>query len=239
MDASRDDAFFLDLDGTLIDTTPTPDGARVSARVRAVLQRLGRATRGATMIVSGRAIATLDAMLRVRMPAAGQHGAEMRFLNPALDNVRVGLADFPALLAACEAIRARHPGTLLEVKDPAVALHLPAGTPAFLRLFGEMRALAAAQGGRVACMAAHNVVELRPANVHKGRAVEGASLLRPFAGRRPIFIGNDTPDIEGFRAATARGGYGVAVGAPLEGARYRLDGPGDVLDALEAVAGAA
>jgi trehalose 6-phosphate phosphatase len=239
MDATRSDAFFLDLDGTLIDTTPTPDGARAGSRVRDVLRRLAASTRGATMIVSGRQIAVLDAMLRIRLPAAGQHGAEIRFLNPALDSVHVGVENYEALLARCEAIRERHPGTLLEAKDPTVALHLEAGTPAFLSLLADMRALAAEWEGKLACIVAHNVVELRPANVNKGRVVDCASLFRPFAGRRPIFIGNDIPDIDGFRAATLAGGYGVAVGTALPGARYRIETPDRVLDTLERIAEAA
>lgn len=63
MDATVNDAFFLDLDGTLIETTSTPEQAQADARVRGVLQRLTAATRGATMIVSGRSLASVDAIL--------------------------------------------------------------------------------------------------------------------------------------------------------------------------------
>lgn len=239
MDATRNDAFFLDFDGTLIDTAPTPDAVRVDARVRDVLHRLSVATRGATMLVSGRRIAALDSLLQMRLPAAGQHGAEMRFRNPALDSVRVGVEHYEALVARCAAIRDRHPDALLEAKDPTVALHLESGTPAFLSLVADMRELAAEWEGRLACIVAQNIVELRPAHVNKGRAIDGAALFHPFAGRRPIFMGNDIPDIDGFRAAAAAGGYGVAVGAPLAGARYRIETPERVLDALDRIAAAA
>ncbi|MBI1244687.1 MAG: trehalose-phosphatase [Alphaproteobacteria bacterium] len=239
MDATRNDAFFLDFDGTLIDTAPTPDGARAGSRVRDVLRRLMAATRGATMIVTGRPIAVLDAMLHIRLPAAGQHGAEIRFFNPALESVHIGVERYDELLDRCGTIRDRHPGSLLEDKNPTVALHLEAGTPAFLSMLSDMRALAAEWDGRLACIIAHNVVELRPAHINKGRVLDCAALFRPFAGRRPIFIGNDIPDIDGFHAATAGGGYGVSVGTTLEGARYQIDSPDRVLDTLERIAAAA
>jgi len=239
MDATRDDAFYLDLDGTLIETTPTPEMARAGPRVRHVLARLVAATRGATMIVSGRAIAKVDELLCMRLPTAGQHGAEIRLLNPAFDDVRVGIEDYPAVLARCAALHARIPGSLLEAKDPTVALHLRRADPRFDELVDGMRAIAKESGGRLACVLAHDVAELRPADIHKGKVLAGAALFAPFSGRRPIFIGNDTPDIDGFRAASGMGGYGVAVGIPCAAARFRLASPDAVLDALDAVAEAA
>lgn len=239
MDATHNDAFYLDLDGTLIETTRTPDMARAGPRVRQVLARLVAATRGATMIVSGRAIAKVDELLCMRLPAAGQHGAEIRLLNPAFDDVRVGIEDYPGVLARCAALHARIPGSLLEAKDPTIALHLRRADPRFDELVDGMRAIATESGGRLACVIAHNVAELRPADIHKGKALAGAALFAPFSGRRPIFIGNDEPDIDGFRAASERGGYGVAVGIPRADARFRLASPDAVLDALDAVALAA
>lgn len=236
MDATRNDAFYLDLDGTLIETTPTPDMARACPRVRRVLARLATATRGATMIVSGRSIAKVDEMLGMRLPTAGQHGAEIRLLNPPFDDVRVGVSDYQAVLDRCTALHARLPGSLLEAKNPTIALHLRRDDPRFVEMVSGMRAIAAASEGRLACVVALNVAELRPAGMHKGKVLAGAILFRPFAGRRPIFFGNDTPDIDGFRAATALGGYGVAVGESRPDARFRLDSPEAVVDALDAVA---
>ncbi|MBL8833835.1 MAG: trehalose-phosphatase [Rhodospirillales bacterium] len=239
MDATRHDAFFLDLDGTLIETTPTPDEARATPRVRDVLFRLARATDGATMIVSGRAIAKVDELLGLRLPVAGQHGAEMRFLNPAFDDIRIGISGYDRLLARCAGIARTCGDARVEAKNPTIALHLSRADPAFDRLLQKVGRLAAASHGRLACIVAHNVVELRPADIHKGMAVAGAAMFGPFGGRRPIFAGNDTPDIDGFRAAEARGGFGIAVGTPQPGARHLLASPDALLDALDAVAGSA
>jgi len=41
-----------------------------------------------------------------------------------------------------------------------------------------------------------------------------STLMRapPFAGRRPVFVGDDLTDEYGFAAATRLGGYGILVG---------------------------
>jgi len=238
MDATANDAFFLDLDGTLIETTSTPEQAQADSRVRGVLQRLTAATRGATMIVSGRSLASVDAILGLRICAAGQHGAEIRLLNPCLDDIRVELDGYAELVGHCRQICRLFPGTRLEAKNPTIALHLRRDDPRFTYLFDAVESLVEKSDGRVSCIVAHNVVELRPAAVRKGLVVEGARLFKPFSGRRPVFFGNDLPDIDGFNTARALGGFGVAVGPVLSGARYRLNSPFDVLSALEKITGA-
>ncbi len=239
MDATRHDAFFLDLDGTLIETASTPDDARADARVRGVLRQLWAATGGAMMIVSGRPIAKVDELLGMQLPVAGQHGAEIRFLNPNFDDVRLGLPDYRLVVADCVELAMRCGNAMVEAKNPTVALHLPRLHPDFPALVEGMRAIAEESDGRLACIVAHNVAELRPADIDKGKVLAGAALFEPFLGRRPIFVGNDTPDIDGFRAAEMLGGFGVSVGITRAGARYRLDSPATLLDALEAVAEAA
>lgn len=239
MDATRHDAFFLDLDGTLIETTPTPDEARADPRVRDVLRRLSAATDGATMIVSGRPIAKVDELLEMRLPVAGQHGAEIRFLNPVFDDIRIDLPDYRAIVSRCVELALRCGNAMVEAKNPAIAVHLSRLHPDFPELVNGMRQIEADYGGCLSCIIAHNVAELLPADIDKGKVLAGAALFEPFRGRRPIFIGNDTPDIDGFRAASDMGGYGVAVGIPCAAARFRLASPDAVLDALDAVAEAA
>ena len=59
----------------------------------------------------------------------------------------------------------------------------------------------------------------------------------PFAGARPVFVGDDLTDEDAFRAAASLGGEGVLVGPSRpSAARWRLDGVGDVTSWLEAAA---
>jgi trehalose 6-phosphate phosphatase len=68
----------------------------------------------------------------------------------------------------------------------------------------------------------HAVIEARPRGVHKGAAVQAFVRHAPFAGRRPVYVGDDRTDEDGFRAALVLGGHGVKVGPEPTEARYRL-----------------
>src|SRR5438128_6949954 len=72
-------ALFLDVDGTLLDLAATPDAVEVPGDLTAALSTLHCILGGAIAFVSGREIAVLDRLFTpVRLPAAGQHGAELR-----------------------------------------------------------------------------------------------------------------------------------------------------------------
>jgi trehalose 6-phosphate phosphatase len=72
-------AFFLDIDGTLLDITDHPQHVRVDADLVRLLKALGRAAGGALALISGRPIADIDRLLADSgFCVAGQHGAERR-----------------------------------------------------------------------------------------------------------------------------------------------------------------
>ena len=72
-------ALFLDVDGTLLDFADTPEGVQVPAHLQATLTALHRRLDGALALVSGRALAQLDALFApLVLPAAGLHGLELR-----------------------------------------------------------------------------------------------------------------------------------------------------------------
>ena len=48
--------------------------------------------------------------------------------------------------------------------------------------------------------------------------------LPPFAGRRPVFVGDDVTDEDGFAAAAALGGFGIRIGPGETAARYTMPG---------------
>jgi trehalose 6-phosphate phosphatase len=78
------------------------------------------------------------------------------------------------------------------------------------------------------------VEELRTPGPSKGDSVHAFMRLAPFAGSAPIFVGDDATDEDGFEAAQALGGMGVAVGAHRAAhARFRLAGVEDALTWLE------
>jgi len=79
------------------------------------------------------------------------------------------------------------------------------------------------------------VEELRTPGPTKGDSV-GVFLTRPpFAGARPVFVGDDVTDEHGFEAVQALGGAGVLVGAGRPtAARFRIAGVEEALAWLEA-----
>ena len=67
------------------------------------------------------------------------------------------------------------------------------------------------------------VAEFKPAGINKGMAVAELAAQKPFAGRRPIFIGDDVTDEAGFTVVNELGGLSIRVGkAAATKARYCL-----------------
>jgi trehalose 6-phosphate phosphatase len=81
------------------------------------------------------------------------------------------------------------------------------------------------------------VLELKPGGEDKGTAVAAFMLEAPFAGRLPVFVGDDVTDEDGFRTVNRMGGISVRVGLPqgqtATAARHSAASVEAVLDWLE------
>ncbi|MCB1487303.1 MAG: trehalose-phosphatase [Bauldia sp.] len=205
-------AFFLDIDGTLIDIAPTPDAVVVPAGLPGVLARLRDRTGGALALLTGRGMETVDRLFApVRLPVGAVHGTELRFPD--------GRIDVPPVAEALAGIRERlaafvvaHPGTLLEDKGIAVAVHFRA-VPAFHdAVEREVRDAAAAAGDSLAVQPGKAVFEIRPAHADKGHALAAFMQSPGFRGRRPLAVGDDVTDESMFEEAVRRGGRALRVG---------------------------
>jgi trehalose 6-phosphate phosphatase len=64
---------------------------------------------------------------------------------------------------------------------------------------------------RFELLAGQMMWEVRPRGADKGRAVTVLMERAPFAGRLPLFIGDDVTDEDGMRVALALGGDGLRV----------------------------
>jgi trehalose 6-phosphate phosphatase len=225
-----DCALFLDVDGSLLDFADDPASVRADARLRGALDVLATRLHGALALVSGRTLTALDAIFApARYPASGLHGLERRGVP---ESARDGAA-MHAVAAAARVALAPHPGALVETKGRALALHWRAAPAAATdaRAFAQ-QALARLPGYRLE--PGNHVIELRPDGADKGSAIRDYMREPPFAGRMPVFAGDDLGDEAGIIAVNALGGRSVLVGARRDSAaRYALADPAAVREWLE------
>ena len=208
-----DACLFLDVDGTLIEFGPTPDAVRVEPVVMNFLQGATQALEGAVALISGRSLAQLDALFgAARFAAAGLHGMERRDASGLLHvHPTERLPD--ALVDELGEIAERHPGVLLEDKGRAVALHYRHAASLQEMLEREVETLARRHGGdSLQVQPGAYVLELKPSGITKAHAIEAFMREPPFAGRTPIFAGDDLTDLHGFDAVERLGGIAIAVG---------------------------
>ncbi|WP_353189337.1 trehalose-phosphatase [Pandoraea pnomenusa] len=222
-------AFFFDLDGTLAPLAPRPDAVRLPRDTARVLAGLIESTHGAVAVVSGRAIDDIDTLLApLRVAAAGLHGAEIRHTGGGVvraDGHTADTAEIAAMAAPLQALVAQHPGLLLENKGSALALHYR-GAPELAGVARDtMQALAALHEKRFALQPGKLVFELRPRHVSKGRAITTLLKEAPFAGRTPLFAGDDLTDETGFADVNALGGITIKIGEGETCAHHRLPTP--------------
>jgi trehalose 6-phosphate phosphatase len=208
-------AVFLDFDGTLTNLARRPDQVVVDGGLLYLLDDLYVATAGATAVISGRSIEDLDAKLApLRLPIAGIHGAQRRRADGSIERCAIPATVVWQTRMALRMRLRRHEGLFLEDKGSAFAVHYR-GAQAFslTRLRADLDAVALASRGIFEVMEGAKVLELRPRACDKGQALEGFMSEAPFAGRFPIFIGDDQTDRAGFEAVARANGMCIAVGA--------------------------
>jgi trehalose 6-phosphate phosphatase len=204
-------ALLLDFDGTLVDIAPTPDDVVVPPDLIASLRALRVRLDGALAVVSGRPVEQVEALLGDVVPTiAGEHGGAIRHaVGEALD--RIELPSPPAAwFAAGARIAAAHSGVMLERKANGFVLHYRA-VPALGPVLGEAMAALVAGSDRFVVVPARKAWELRPHGADKGIAVMAVMRRAPFAGRVPVFVGDDVTDEDGMAAARRLGGIGLRV----------------------------
>ena len=204
-------ALLLDLDGTLLDIAPTPEAVVVPPGLIASLRALRARLDGALAVVTGRPVDQVEALLGDAVPTiAGEHGGAIRHAaDEPLDRVELPTPS-EAWFAAGLRIVAAHPGATLERKPNGFVLHYRA-VPAVGPLLGEAMAALVAGSDRFVILPARKAWELRPRGADKGTAVEAVMRCTPFAGRLPVFIGDDVTDEDGMAAARRLGGVGLRV----------------------------
>lgn len=230
----------LDFDGTLAPLQDDPAASRIVPAGVEVLARLAATPGVALALVSGRAMHDLHTLAHV--PAGtfliGSHGAERaRVTTFGLDRDVVQLTDEQAdrlasLGAEAAQIARGRDGVWVETKPTAVVVHT--------RLAEAVDAEPAEQeaitlGERLGSGVLHgkDVVEISVLRASKGEAL---TALRDEIGAPVVlYAGDDVTDEHAFEALR-EGDVTVKVGQGATAARYRVDGPDELVDALTTLA---
>jgi trehalose 6-phosphate phosphatase len=226
-------AVLLDIDGTLIDLAPTPREAWVPPGLAKTLNGLIVKTGGALALVSGRSLNDIDLIFAPEQyPAIGGHGAEMRLsrdgeassITPPLDK---------ELKRRLAAIARLSPGILLEDKGYSLALHYRLAPHAERAIFEAISLIRAdLPDAPVEVLPGKCVFEIKHVGFTKATGVRELMTRAPFAGRRPLFIGDDVTDESVFAIMPEFDGLAFSVGARVRGVDGHFDAPQDVREFL-------
>jgi trehalose 6-phosphate phosphatase len=232
---AADWAFFLDVDGTLLELASRPDEVVVRPRLPGILQKLAHVTSGAVALISGRPIADLDRLFTpLRFAAAGLHGIERRDHDGAMHyhHQLDGKLDHTRELLA--RLAGEHEGLLFEDKQFSIAIHYrqaPDKEP-LIRSFLEQHMPEIEQDFHL--QKGKMVYEIKPSGRDKGMAIEEFMQEAPFRRRIPVFIGDDVTDEDGFATVNKMHGYSIKVGYGDTAARWSLPDTAAVMDLLDA-----
>jgi trehalose 6-phosphate phosphatase len=218
----RGDALFLDLDGTLAPIASTPDGVAFDPRLAELMTRLEQAMGGALAVISGRSLEDVRRILGGAPRAVGAVHGLVRQLPDRRTVMAEPDADLAEAREQLKGLEDAWPGVLMEDKGLGLAVHYRLAPEAEHAVKAAAGAIASTknlvrQDGAMVC-------EIRAPGGGKGAALTAFLAEAPFEGRRPVMVGDDLTDEDGFAAAEAGGGYGVLVGPSRQtAARYRLD----------------
>jgi trehalose 6-phosphate phosphatase len=230
-------AVFLDVDGTLLEIAPRPELVQMPPGLPGLIARLAEEREGALALISGRPLPQLDGLFHPwRGAAAGLHGIERRRADGTRDCVLDSTSEMALSLIRPKLVSLTGDGSdlVLEDKGGTLALHYRAVPEREVEIRAYAETLRAEAGAALRLIAGKMVVEFQPRNVNKGLAIAAFMAEPPFLGRRPIFVGDDTTDEDGFAETRRRGGMAIRVGKPGKTkANHGLPSVAAVLDWLE------
>ncbi len=234
---------FLDFDGTLSPLAPTPGTAVPVAGTAALLQELAAAPGTQVALVTGRTVADVRRFLDVPgIYYIGVHGLEIGLPNGSVElseGVAVIRSMLPAIKHQIERAVGSRPGILIEDKGLALACHYRLASRGDAA-HAQQTVTAIAQdyqrrGAHVRVTHGHEVVEIRSAFANKGKTV--CRLLAAYGpSALAVYIGDDQTDEDAFKALPPES-VTIRVGpaAVPTAARYRVEGPSEVLHFLRAL----
>jgi trehalose 6-phosphate synthase len=223
-------ALLTDLDGTLIPFAASPEAARPTADLLALLADLACAPGVTLAVVSGRPRDVLESFFAGTegILLVAEHGGWRRSSGawePAVESSQEEVED---LAESLRRLAGSHPGARLERKTWSLAFHfraIPSEARDAAVIEVETRVAEwIASHPRFVEMRGAEVLEVRPARMNKGEAV---AWVRERSGAHLCALGDDITDEDMFRALGAAD-ESIVVGRDTTratAARWQLDGP--------------
>jgi trehalose 6-phosphate phosphatase len=227
---------FLDVDGTLIALTDSPLDTFADQELKALLAQVAERLGGAVALISGRSIEYLDGLFDpLRLPAAGLHGVERRKASGVMHGASFVDAQLNPARKAVNALVHANPGTSMEDKGRTIAVHFRMAPECEAGIRESMAAIAKPLGSNYHIQEGNMVFEIKPRGFNKGSAIKAFMAEPPFSGRKPVFVGDDLTDQDGFRLVEDQGGISIAVGERVH-CQYRLENAAAVRAWLQGIA---
>jgi len=233
---------FLDYDGTLVPIARTPDEAQPDSALLELLKSLARVPAIRTVVLSGRPLASLQAMLPVSgLILAGTYGIEIQIPGHAVmtriepESVRPTIEQVKSAWGELIAMRS---GFFLEDKGLAVALHARFAESAdadFVLPRAQAEARHVIAPDRFRLLGGERFLEVAPVLANKGQTVNWLLDHIAFADALPVYLGDDDKDEEAFAVIRQRGGISIAVGQRQQSTQAieRLPSPHTVREWLQ------
>lgn len=232
LSAPEECALFLDFDGTLVEFADHPADVRLDSGTRKVLGRLTAVFEGAVAIITGRDINEIDRFLDpIRLPVAGVHGLTRRDAGGRLHSPEIDGTLVRHVQGSLGSLADQEDGIILEVKNGSVALHYRMRPELELICIEAMESAVSDLQG-IHLMRGKMVIEAKADPSNKGGAVSDFLSEPPFAGRIPVFVGDDITDEDAFQEVNTRKGVSIKVGGGETCARYRAQDTAKFLEWL-------
>jgi trehalose 6-phosphate phosphatase len=210
---------FLDYDGTLVEIAPRPELAQPTPELLDLLRRLAAQGDLKLMVVSGRPLRDLQELLPVSgLDFLGSHGGEAYIsgrLHP-LPVAAVNPEELSRWRSRLATVLKPFQGWWIEDKPQGFALHYRqvAAEHAyeFIEILERWQEQLRQKGG-FQVLAGKKVLEILPAGVSKGAAIQQILLLSGFSGVFPVYLGDDITDESAFCILQGQG-LTIKVGHP-------------------------
>ena len=231
---SKKRLILLDYDGTLVPFANKPEKATPKPELMAILKKLSQDLSNEVIIISGRDRNTLSKWFKtLNVGLIAEHGAWLKERSGTTHTLEQLSTEWKKdIMPLLELFTDRTPGAFVEEKTYSLVWHYRNTEP----LLGTLRAnelkddlvyLSSNLG--LAVVEGNKVVEVKNANINKGRAAQNWLLQKPWDFI--LAIGDDRTDEDLFEVLPPTA-YSIKVGIGPSKARYNLFSQRDVLPLL-------